>query len=1099
MNGMILPDGRQCLPEGTILKMEHQGCYRILGAPVGYGGAGIIYPAARAVWRNNTWETDEMWVALKECYPSGTGGSLVRDENGRIFCAALHDSYTAEYYSYAKKMMRREKEISGQVYNRGFRLTPIWEIAEREEISLDGKNFYLAENMYGIMERLDEKGTSLGQMLKKQKGGCLTAYETVCVLRQVLQAVSEVHRAGFLHGDIQENNIFLKGVYLADPKRKEEGLVTLLDFGSARAFLKDGATVEITDKKLFSTSGYAAPECRLENDGTLRLTRAADLYSVGYLMLRMLTGKAMDTRALELVVNGKYLYPRQAKKIGCSSGSIDAVNRVLEKVLQKNPSDRYHTAEEMLEEIGRLEQALAPQKSAIAAVNYEAFISYCHEEKSIRAAELIQKKIERYPIPKSVQRLSGKTKMGKVFRDREELASSSDMEVHLKEALDHSEFLILLLSPKVPESPWVNREIELFLQNHDRKRVLTVLVDGELQESFPEILRKNETFDGSQMKLKPVESLAADVRGEDGKEQKRKLKTEIYRLLAPMLGCSFDDLRQRQKEYQFRRTLRFTTAAMIVFGMAAGYMSWQAYQIHENYWETLKKQSRYLAEVSADLLKNGDRKKAIQVAMEALPEGTSDNGKPLMEEAEAALANAVYAYQGVESTARFVSTDFLMEMDTKSSGQEVLSPDGSWLLSMDQKKTVYIWNGQSDEAYRKWDADFWNQKEIDTNILYCAFLDSDTVLLVTQSALVKINIETEEILMNQNLVQELTREKMAYGWYKEIVGDNTGIYSAEYEKLLARYEADARCCALSEDGTLVAVYDFYSGNSLLSVYQTSDGKQIYSGEIGVYVNEQLAGNQLLEQIKFSPDGSRIAISISHSWYTDVVGDAQGLLLLIDLQEDSVYRATDSDLGFYALCFLGNDKVAVFEHAPEIYEYPYEVSAEGMLRCYQFPEKAEVQTHSYSSENADDMETMTEVPGITEVRETTSGSEEESRPEEISCIWESHLDCQFGPTVKSGLSLHAEAGQLLLWCGRQIKVYDAADGELLKNSMYEENIVGVELRRDTEYFVTMQDGSLCQFSLSEDSLWELGTNVKKETDGFLYNAKAKTLYQFSEEG
>ena len=38
---------------------------------------------------------------------------------------------------------------------------------------------------------------------------------------------------------------------------------------------------------------------------------------------------------------------------------------------------------------------------------------------------------------------------------------------------------------------------------------------------------KNEKFDGRQMKMQSVESLAADIRGFDKKESKRKLKTEI--------------------------------------------------------------------------------------------------------------------------------------------------------------------------------------------------------------------------------------------------------------------------------------------------------------------------------------------------------------------------------------------------------------------------------------------------------------------------------------------------------------------------------------------------------------------------------------------
>ena len=306
-----LPDGREYLPEGTLIRFEYQSrCYKILGTPIGYGGAGILYPAIHVIQKEDRWEEDGIRVAVKECFPNSTDGVLTRNDSGEICCVREGDTESSEYYAGAKKMMRQEKRIAGQIFNRGFRLTPIWEIAEQEEISLDGKEFQKAENQYGIMERLDEKGISLGQILKEQPGGCLTAYQSICILEQVLLALMEVHDAGYLHGDIQENNIFLKGTDFA---RNEEGMATLIDFGSARELQKDGATAMIRDRNLFSTPGYSAPECITGNDGTLRLTKAADIYSVGYLMLRMIVGKNMDARGLQLVMNGKYLYPRQAR------------------------------------------------------------------------------------------------------------------------------------------------------------------------------------------------------------------------------------------------------------------------------------------------------------------------------------------------------------------------------------------------------------------------------------------------------------------------------------------------------------------------------------------------------------------------------------------------------------------------------------------------------------------------------------------------------------------------------------------------------------------------------------------------------------------
>ena len=909
MEWFILPDGRTCLPEGTILKFEYQGgYYRILGAPVGYGGAGIIYPAVRVVRKEEQWEPENMWVALKECYPQSTDGMLRREETGAIVSVGTQEDYAAEYYSYAKEMMRREKEVTGQIFNRGFRLTPVWDIVEQEEIAADGEHFFPAENQYSIMERLDEKGSSLGKILESRTGGCLTAYETICVTEKILQAVSEVHKEGYLHGDIQANNIFLKGQKNQEGNESgsgyEDSVASLIDFGSARPFLEDGATAMITDRKLYTTNGYRAPECVTGNDGTLRLTKAADLYSVGYLMLRMITGKYMDAKALQLVVNGKYLYGRQAKKIGCPTTAIDMVNRILEYALKELPEERYQTAEEMLEDISRLKRALAPEKSRIASVDYDAFISYAHETSSIRAAEKIQKMLERYRIPKAVQKMTGRKKLNRIFRDREELACSSDMEAHLQEALEHSEFLIVLLSPKVPESQWVQREIELFLKHHDRNHVLTVLTEGELNEVYPDILRQEEKLESGQLKLRPVEGLAADVRCDSDGSLKKKLKTEIYRLLAPILGCSFDELRQRQREYVFRRTVSLMTAGMIVFGAAAGYMGWQAYQIQENYREALRRQSRYLAQVSEDLLEKGDRQAAVQVALEALPESSEDDSMPLVPEAEAALANSVYAYQGVWSAATYRSADFQMEMDSDSLQKETISPDRKKFMAMDENQTVYIWNVEERILKRKWNREFWEAQGVENEVLHCEFLDDETVLIMTQDRFLHISLETETC---------------------------TGSYILSEDP---QWHSDYQICKLSEDREYLAVGRMGIWRDTdIYVYRTGDGSVVYETDKTQILKELMEEQEKFSAVCISPD-NRYAAAGFHVWY-DKETKARGAILVIDLQTGEQTVLSDAEYGVYDLRFTEDNRLIALTYAPTEDSF-YRVNIadlEMQIQCY----------------------------------------------------------------------------------------------------------------------------------------------------------------------
>ena len=91
---------------------------------------------------------------------------------------------------------------------------------------------------------------------------------------------------------------------------------------------------------------------------------------------------------------------------------------------------------------------------------YDAFISYSHNEKDAFAAEQLHKTLEHYHIPKRIQQSSGKKKIERVFRDREEMPISFNLASNIQEALDQSEFLILMCSPNSIKSEWVQREVD---------------------------------------------------------------------------------------------------------------------------------------------------------------------------------------------------------------------------------------------------------------------------------------------------------------------------------------------------------------------------------------------------------------------------------------------------------------------------------------------------------------------------------------------------------------------------------------------------------------------------------------------------------------
>ena len=119
---------------------------------------------------------------------------------------------------------------------------------------------------------------------------------------------------------------------------------------------------------------------------------------------------------------------------------------------------------------------------------YKAFISYRHKTLDSSVAVKVQRTIERYTVPKDLRDLTGGKKIGKVFRDEDELPLSSSLSDSIVHALDNSEFLIVICTPDLPLSKWCEQEIRHFLSTHDRDHVITVLASGSSDESFSPLL-----------------------------------------------------------------------------------------------------------------------------------------------------------------------------------------------------------------------------------------------------------------------------------------------------------------------------------------------------------------------------------------------------------------------------------------------------------------------------------------------------------------------------------------------------------------------------------------------------------------------------------
>ena len=211
--------------------------------------------------------------------------------------------------------------------------------------------------------------------------------------------------------------------------------------------------------------------------------------------------------------------------------------------------------------------------------SYIAFISYRHLPLDREAAVRIQKRIENYKVPKEFQDRTGGRKLGIVFRDEDELPASSSLSDSITYALDHSQFLIVICTPDLPQSRWCLQEIRYFLRTHDRDHILAVLADGAPEQSFPEDLRFTRDAEGQT--LAEVEPLAANIAGPGRTIDNRAFKKEVVRLFAAMLGCPFDALWQRERRAKTNRLIAAMAAGLSVMAVVMGIVISKNAQITE--------------------------------------------------------------------------------------------------------------------------------------------------------------------------------------------------------------------------------------------------------------------------------------------------------------------------------------------------------------------------------------------------------------------------------------------------------------------------------------------------------------------------------------
>ena len=363
-------------------------------------------------------------------------------------------------------------------------------------------------------------------------------------------------------------------------------------------------------------------------------------------------------------------------------------------------------------------------------IRYDAFISYRHCNPDKEIAIKLHKALENFRLPHSVSKKIGKRKLERVFRDEAELAVSAELSEEIEKALLHSEYLIVICTPRLQESEWCMKEIDTFLKISDRNHILLVLAEGEPEDSFPEILTyedvEKKTGDGQVVTIREKrEPLAGDCRGDSTKKRKEAFDNTVMRLCATMFGLHFDDLKQRQKERKMRTNgIISALIFLVVFCIGA----------QNTYFLTNEKKQKALIEdklatitanSSMELLEDGRRKDAIYVAKSVLP---NNSEKGFNQNAYRALLNAMGIYSGPD----------LLTADNNISvfpDYVAFNYDASLISSWDYQNLFNILDADTGEIICSCPLTKGNEAE---------FYGKDSVLTYENGKLKKINIYTNQ-------------------------------------------------------------------------------------------------------------------------------------------------------------------------------------------------------------------------------------------------------------------------------------------------------------------------------------------------------------------
>ena len=176
----------------------------------------------------------------------------------------------------------------------------------------------------------------------KLKDG-MDSQQIMHIVKQVSAGLAYAHDKGFIHRDIKPENILFR----------EDGTAVISDFGIARATKSETKMTAVGT--VIGTAHYMSPEQAQGKE----LTPSSDIYSIGIMMYEMFTGEVPYDADSTIAIVFKHI---DAPIPDLPDGK-EKFQPILEKLMAKQPEDRYQTCNDIINDIVNLERGNSPSRA----------------------------------------------------------------------------------------------------------------------------------------------------------------------------------------------------------------------------------------------------------------------------------------------------------------------------------------------------------------------------------------------------------------------------------------------------------------------------------------------------------------------------------------------------------------------------------------------------------------------------------------------------------------------------------------------------------------------------------------------------------------